>query len=72
MERDGNSPLFTNSDKKVSETKIIDYTRQLSIRVHHNVEDDLPSHPKVISHINSSARTNLEFPLTWHDFSVNT
>ena len=34
-------------------------------------DEKVTSHPKVVTHGDTLARTNLELPLGWHDFSVD-
>ena len=34
--------------------------------------EEVSSHPEVVTDLNCEAWSNLELPLTWHDFSVDT
>lgn len=37
-----------------------------------DTNEEIAGHPKVVTHRNTFARTNLEFPLSRHDFSIDT
>lgn len=36
-----------------------------------NADEKIPSHPKMVTHVNTFARAYLEFPLRWHHFGVD-
>ena len=44
--------------------------RNIDIEVLCNSLKNVASHPKVITDRYSDTRSNLEFPLTWHNFSI--
>lgn len=45
--------------------------RDLNTEFLSNSLEKISGHPEVVTHLNADARADLEFPLRWHDFSID-